>query len=122
LGPALAEQARAGAAPPIDKGVTGVLVDGRPPSVGVKVAPGAKGRLLVVSANDEPGWRASVDGKPAPVVRGWGHQVAVQVPDASSEVRVDRSEIARAFLLLGQAALVLLVVGTALPAWRRREE
>lgn len=122
LGPALSKQARAGAAPPIDKGVTGVLVDGRPPSVGVKVAPGAKGRLLVVSANDEPGWRASVDGKVVPVVRGWGHQVAVPVPDASSEVRVDRSEIARAFLLLGQAALVLLVVGTAVPAWRRREE
>lgn len=122
LGPALSEQARAGAAPPIEKGVTGVLVDGRPPSVGVQVAPGAEGRLLVISANHEPGWRASVDGKDVPVVRGWGHQVAVPVPNSSSEVRVDRSEIARAFLLLGQAAVVLLVVGTAVPGWRRREE
>ncbi|MGH3909973.1 MAG: hypothetical protein ACRDRM_03990 [Pseudonocardiaceae bacterium] len=122
LGPALSEQSRAGAAPPIDKGVTGVLVDGEPPSVAVQVAPGAAGRLLVVSANDEPGWRASVDGREVPVVRGWGHQVAVPVPDASSEVRVDRSEIVRAALLLGQAGVVLLVVGTALPTWRRRED
>ncbi|MFN2495247.1 MAG: hypothetical protein ABR608_04975 [Pseudonocardiaceae bacterium] len=121
LGPALAEQARAGAAPPIKKGVTGVLVDGRPPSVGVQVAPGAEGRLLVISANDEPGWRATVDGREVPVVRGWGHQVAVAVPAASAEVRVDRSELARNALLVGQAALVLLVVVTALPAWRRRE-
>lgn len=122
LGPALSEQARAGAAPPIEKGVTGVLVDGRPPSVGVQVAPGAAGRLLVISANYEPGWRARVDGRTVPVVRGWGHQVAVPVPDVSSEVRVDRSELTRAFLLLGQAAVVLLVVGTAVPGWRRREE
>ncbi|MGH3796146.1 MAG: hypothetical protein ACRDSP_14790 [Pseudonocardiaceae bacterium] len=122
LGPALAEQARSGAAPPIEKGVTGVLVDGRPPLLGVRVAPGAEGRLLVIAANDEPGWRVSVDGKPVPVVRGWGHQVAVPVAAASAEVRVDRSEISRTALLLGEVAVVLLVVGTALPAWRRREE
>jgi hypothetical protein len=122
LGPALAEQARAGAAPPIDKGVTGVLVDGRPPSVAVQVAPGAEGRLLVISASDEPGWHATVDGQEVPVVRGWGHQVAVPVPAVSSEVRVNRSELARNALLVGQAALVLLVAFTALPAWRRRNE
>ena len=121
LGPALSQQARAGAAPPIEKGVTGVLVDGRPPAVAVQVAPGAEGRLLVIAANDEPGWRATVNGTQVPTVRGWGHQVAVPVPAASSEVRVDRSELARAALLLGQAAVVLLVVGTAVPAWRRRE-
>jgi hypothetical protein len=122
LGPALAEQARSGAAPPIEKGVTGVLVDGRPPLLGVRVAPGAEGRLLVIAANDEPGWRVSVDGKPVPVVRGWAHQVSVPVPAGSAEVRVDRPEIARTALLLGEVAVVLLVVGTALPAWRRREE
>lgn len=121
LGPALAQQSRDGAAPPIDKGVTGVLVDGRPPSVAVQVADGAEGRLLVISANDEPGWRATVDGAPAPVVRGWGHQVAVPVPAASSEVRVSRPEIVRAALLLGQVGVVLLVLGTAVPAWGRRE-
>lgn len=121
LGPALAEQARGGAAPPIDKGVTGVAVDGRPPSLAVKVEPGAPDRLLVVAANDEPGWRATIDGAAVPVVRGWGHQVAVLVPATSAEVRVDRSELTRALLLLGQVAMVLLVAGMALPAWRRRE-
>jgi hypothetical protein len=122
LGPALAEQARSGAAPPIEKGVTGVLVDGRPPSLAVQVAPGAEGRLLVVSANDEPGWRAEVDGREVPVVRGWGHQIAVPVPATTAEVRVDRSELARNFLLLGQLAIVLAVVITALPTLRRRED
>ncbi|MGQ0778331.1 MAG: hypothetical protein ACT4NY_28640 [Pseudonocardiales bacterium] len=119
LGPALAEQARGGAAPPIDKDVTGVAVDGRPPSLAVRVEPGAEGRLLVIAANDEPGWRATVDGAAVPVVRGWGHQVAVQVPATAAELRVDRSEFARALLLLGQVAIVLLVVGMAVPTWRR---
>ncbi|MGH3932785.1 MAG: hypothetical protein ACRDTF_22745 [Pseudonocardiaceae bacterium] len=121
LGPALAEQARGGASPPIDKEFIGVLVEGRPPSLAVRVEPGAEGRLLVVAANDEPGWRATVDGATVPVVRGWGHQVAVQVPATAAEVRVDRSEFARALLLLGQVAIVLLIAGMALPAWRRRE-
>ncbi|MGH3917069.1 MAG: glycosyltransferase, partial [Pseudonocardiaceae bacterium] len=118
LGPALAEQARSGAAPPIDKGVTGVLVEGGPPSVAVQVEAGAQDRLLVVAANDEPGWQATIDGAAVPVVRGWGHQVAVLVPATSAEVRVDRSELARALLLLGQAAMVLLIVGMAVPSWR----
>ncbi|MGH3941692.1 MAG: hypothetical protein ACRDTG_24290 [Pseudonocardiaceae bacterium] len=121
LGPALAEQARGGASPPIDKEFTGVLVEGRPPSLAVRVEPGAEGRLLVIAANDEPGWRASVDGATVPVVRSWGHQVAVQVPATAAEVRVDRPELARALLLLGQVAIVLLIAGMAVPAWRRRE-
>src|SRR5262249_46104943 len=104
------------------KGLTGVLVDGRPPSVAVQVAPGAEGRLLVISANDEPGWHATVDGQEVPVVQGWGRQVAVPVPAVSAEVRVNRSELTRNALLVGQAAVVLLVVGAALPARRRRPE
>jgi hypothetical protein len=122
LGPALAKQARTGAAPPIEKGVSGVLVTAKPPSVAVRVAPGAEGRLLVVAANAEPGWRAVVGGSEVPVVRGWGHQVAVPVPGVSTEVRVERSEVARTALLLAQVAVVLLVVGTAIPIGRRRED
>jgi hypothetical protein len=56
------------------------------------------------------------------VVRGWGHQVAVPVPGVSTEVRVERSEVARTALLLAQVAVVLLVVGTAIPIGRRRED
>lgn len=120
LGPALAEQARTGAAPPIELGVSGVLAPADPPQVAVQVAPGAEGRLLVVAANDEPGWQASVDGRSVPVVRGWGHQVAVPVRGTPSEVRVERSDLARTALLLVEGALLLLVVGTALPSRRRR--
>lgn len=118
LGPALAEQARSGAAPPIEPGVSGVLAPAQPPRLAVRVAPGADGRLLVVAANDEPGWQASVDGHPVPVVRGWGHQVAVPVRGNSAEVRVIRSDIPRTALLLVEGALLLLVAGTALPSRR----
>jgi hypothetical protein len=119
LGPALAEQARSGAAPPIEPGVSGVLAPALPPRVAVRVAPGAEGRLLVVAANDEPGWQASVDGRPVPVVRGWGHQVAIPVPGTSAEVRVVRSDVTRTAFLLIEGALLMLVVGTALPSRRR---
>jgi hypothetical protein len=119
LGPALAEQARSGAAPPIEPGVSGVLAPAQPPRVAVRVAPGAEGRLLVVAANDQPGWQASVDGRPVPVVRGWGHQVAIPVPGTSAEVRLVRSDTTRTALLLIEAALFLLVVGTAVPSRRR---
>jgi len=116
LGPALAEQARSGAAPPVEPGVSGVLAPAQPPRVAVRVAPGAEGRLLVVAANDEPGWQASVDGRPVPVVRGWGHQVAIPVQGRPAEVRVARSEVPRTVLVLLQSALLLLVLVTALPS------
>jgi hypothetical protein len=119
LGPALAEQARTGAAPPIEPGVSGVLAPALPPRVAVQVAAGADGRLLVIAANDEPGWQATVNGRPVPVVRGWGHQVAVPVSGKPAEVRVTRSEVGRTALLLIEGALLLVVVGTALPSQRR---
>jgi hypothetical protein len=118
LGPALAVQARIGAAPPIEPGVSGVLAPAAPPRVAVQVAPGAEGRLLVIAANDEPGWRASVNGVGVPVVRGWGHQVAVPVRGSAAEIRVDRSDITRNTLLLAEGAVLLLVAGTALPSRR----
>ena len=122
LGPALAAQARTGASPPTEPGVSGVLAPAAPPRAAVRVAPGAEGRLLVVAANDEPGWRASVNGRGVPVVRGWGHQVAVPVQGNAAEVRVDRSDVTRNALLLGQGAVFLLVAGTAVPSRRRSDQ
>ncbi|MGH3798620.1 MAG: hypothetical protein ACRDTD_00520 [Pseudonocardiaceae bacterium] len=119
LGPALAAQARTGASPPIEPGVSGVLAPAAPPRVAVRVAPGAEGRLLVVAANDEPDWRASVNGRAVPVVRGWGHQVAVPVQGGAAEVRLDRSDGTRNALLLAECAVLLLVAGTAVPSRRR---
>lgn len=121
LGPQLSGQARTGASPPVGAEPTGVPVDAPPPTVRARVAPGSDNRLLVLAANHEPGWRASIDGQPAPVVRAWGHQVAVEVPGGGADVLVDRSAAARTALLLGQAAVVLLVVIAALPSRRRRD-
>ncbi|MGH3874400.1 MAG: hypothetical protein ACRDSR_23350 [Pseudonocardiaceae bacterium] len=119
LGPALAAQARTGASPPIEPGVSGVLAPATSPRVAVRAAPGADGRLLVVAANDEPGWRATVNGRGVAVVRGWGHQVAVPVQGSAAEVRVDRSDRTRNALLLAESAVLLLVAGTAVPSRRR---
>jgi hypothetical protein len=52
-------------------------------------------------------------------VRGWGHQVAIPVRGNSAEVRVNRSDVSRTALLLAEAALLLLIAGTALPSQRR---
>jgi hypothetical protein len=111
-------QARIGAAPPIEPGVSGVLAPAAAPQVAVQVAPGAEGRLLVIAANDEPGWRASVNGRGVPVVRGWGHQVAVPLQGIAAEIRVDRSDVTRNALLLAEGAVFLLVAGAALPSRR----
>ena len=119
LGPALAAQARTGASPPIDPGVSGVLAPAAPPRVAVQVAPGAEARLLVIAANDEPDWRASVNGREVPVTRGWGHQVAVPVQSGAAAVRVDRSDTTRNALLLAEGAVLLVVAGTAVPSRRR---
>ncbi|CAM3025106.1 YfhO family protein [Saccharomonospora xinjiangensis] len=97
-----------------------VAVAAVPPEVGVRVSEGPEGRLLVLSAAYEPGWRATVDGAAAPIVLAWGGQVAVAVPPEQAEVRVwfdgDRHDL----LLLGQLAAVLFTVLTALPSLRRR--
>ncbi len=121
LGPQLSAQARSGASPPVTGAPTGVPVPAGLPTVAARVEPGAEDRLLVLAANYEPGWRATINGDPAPVLRAWGHQVAVEVPGRGAEVRLDRPDVTRTALLLGQAAVVLLVVVTALPARRSRD-
>lgn len=122
LGPALAKEARSGSSPPTDPDTKGVIVDADPPELAAEVAPGADGRLLVLAANDEPGWEAKVNGEDVPTVRAWGHQVAVEVPGQAVEVTIDRSEVTRTVLLVVQAAIVLLALGTAIPSRVHRDD
>ncbi|SFW65861.1 glycosyltransferase family 2 protein [Amycolatopsis australiensis] len=89
------------------------------PDVRVRVSDGPTGRLLVLAAEQEAGWRATVAGKAVPIVPAWGHQVAVSVPPASSEVTVSFPGTERNLLLLLQLAAVLFTLLTAVPARRR---
>ena len=90
------------------------------PDVRVRVSDGPTGRLLVLAAEQEAGWKASVGGKSVPIVPAWGHQVAVSVPPTSSEVTVEYPGTERNLLLLAQLAAVLFTLLTAVPARRRR--
>ncbi len=96
-----------------------VPVDARLPDVRVRVSDGPEGRLLVLAAEQEPGWRASVDGAPVPIVPAWGRQVAVSVPARQSEVVVEYPQTLYSLLLLGQVAAVLFTALTAIPGRRR---
>ncbi|MFJ7212455.1 glycosyltransferase [Amycolatopsis sp. NPDC098790] len=89
------------------------------PDVRVRVSDGPTGRLLVLAAEQEAGWKASVGGKGVPIVPAWGHQVAVSVPPTSSEVTVEFPGTERNLLLLAQLAAVLFTLLTAVPARRR---
>ena len=120
LEPALATAARTGGDPPTAAGSQGITaVPGGPPDVGVRVSGGADGRLLVLAAEDEPGWRVTVDGQPVAVARAYGHLVGVALPGAASEVVVTRSSVLRSLLLLGQGAVLLFTLFVAVPPRRR---
>ncbi|MET0235415.1 MAG: glycosyltransferase [Kibdelosporangium sp.] len=116
LAPELAKQAVTGGTPPTTLGAGGLVpVDARPPDVAVRVSDGSEGRLLVVAAAEEPGWRAEVDGRQVPVVRAWGNLVGVAVPARAADVRIEYSSALRAFLLLIQGAALLFTLLTAIP-------
>jgi GT2 family glycosyltransferase len=119
LAPELAKQAVTGGTPPTALGAGGIVpVDARPPDVAVRVSDGSEGRLLVVAAAEEPGWRAEVNGRQVPVVRAWGNLVGVAVPARAADVRIEYSSTLRAFLLLLQGAALLFTLLTAIPGRR----
>ncbi|MGM1063602.1 glycosyltransferase, partial [Saccharothrix sp. Mg75] len=121
LSPELARRARTGGDPPVELGAPGLApVEAGPPEVGVRVSEGPEGRLLVLAAEEEPGWRATVDGREVATVRAWGHLVGVTLPTTASEVRVEVSTTLREFLLVLQAAAALFTLLTAIPPSRRR--
>ncbi|MFC5140158.1 glycosyltransferase [Actinomycetospora rhizophila] len=121
LEPPISDDAtEARAAPRRPAGLTTVPSD--LPTVAVRVSPGADRRLLVVAAELESGWSASVGGAPAEVVPAWGHLVGVSVPPGGGPVVVDRDETVRLLLLLLQLALVLFTALSALPSRKRLDQ
>jgi GT2 family glycosyltransferase len=119
ISPALAKTAVTGDQPPTTLGAAGISpVDAAPPDVDVRVSEGGLGRLLVLAAEDEDAWQATVDGQPAPIVRAWGHLVAVSAPTNAADVRVYVPSAIRDVLLLVQAAVLLFTALTAIPGRR----
>jgi GT2 family glycosyltransferase len=119
LSPELARRAVTGGEPPSELGTGGIVpVEAAPPSVAVRVSDGPAGRLLVIAAEEEPGWVATVDGQRVPIVRAWNHLVAVSLPTRAAEVRVEQPTALRGVLLLTQAAMVLFIALTAIPSRR----
>ncbi|SER83637.1 glycosyltransferase [Actinokineospora terrae] len=119
LSPDAAHLALTGATPTSDAAVP---VEAAPPQVAVKVSDGAEGRLLVITAEEEPGWEATIDGRPVAVVRAWGSSVAVAIPTRAAEVRIEQPTTLRGLLLLIQAAVVLFALLTAIPARGRGQD
>ncbi|WP_243792176.1 glycosyltransferase [Saccharopolyspora gloriosae] len=117
LGPDLARQARLEGAP--SPQARPLRVPATLPEVAVRLSDGGVGRVLLLAAEHEPGWHAVIDGKEAPLAEAWGHQVAVPMPDAASEVRVGYGDSSRTALLVLQAAAILFTAIGALPSRRR---
>lgn len=90
------------------------------PSFTVRISEGGAGRALVLAAENEPGWYATVNGKRVPLASAWGHQVAVPLPQQAAEVQVGYTELPRTTLLVVQAAVVLFTVIAAIPGRHRR--
>ncbi len=121
----VADRARTGGAPPLDYSVEGdsvVEVRAAPPSLRVEIGPGGERRALVVAAEMEDGWLATVDGRRAQVERAWGHLVAIPLPAEAAEVRLERSSTLRTLLLLVQLAVALFTAITAIPPADRRTQ
>ncbi|MEC3982548.1 glycosyltransferase, partial [Amycolatopsis sp. H20-H5] len=115
ISPELAKQAVTGKGTPgASPGVSAVQAG--LPDVRVRVSDGPQGRLLVLAAEQEAGWQATVNGKAVPTVPAWGHQIAVSVPARQSEVVVEHSGATRSLLLLAQIAAALFTALTAVPA------
>jgi hypothetical protein len=117
ISPELAKQAVTAGRPATTLGAVGIApVRAAPPNVAAHVSDGPPGRLLVLAAEDENGWHATIDGEQALTVRAWGHLVAVPVPLDAADVRVYLPSSVRDALLVAQAAVLLFALLTAIPS------
>jgi hypothetical protein len=119
ISPELAHRAITGGTPPTSRGGRAITpVDSAPPDVGARVSEGSRGRLLVVSAEYEPGWHASVGGKPARLTTAWGHLVSVAVPEGGADIRITDPNTLRSVLLVVEGAALLFTLLAAVPTRR----
>jgi len=88
--------------------------------------PPADSMYLYVAENWFPYWRATVDGRPAPVVRAQGSMMAVRVPPGARTVVLqfhsDSYPTGRTITLITILGVVALIVVTSVMARRRRAE
>ncbi len=104
------------------EGLSGIVVSADVLDGGEVVVDAATDSLLVLSHTWAEGWRASVDGRPVPVLRTNGLVLGIAVPAGHHVVRV---RFMPPGLIPGAAIsllslVVLLGGGPALRSWRRR--
>jgi hypothetical protein len=99
---------------------TATVVAAGPIKARAPVAAGPAGRLLVVADRANPGWRATLDGRPlhATTYHGWSQ--AFRLPASEGTVRLWYDQGHRPALLWLQAGALLLVIVLVLPAARLR--
>ncbi|NYH79418.1 GT2 family glycosyltransferase [Actinopolyspora biskrensis] len=112
LGPAQASNAREGGQPRPQSRPIRVGAD--LPHVTVRFSRGGPGRVLLLAAQRESGWRARIGGEPVGLATGWGEQVAVPLPENAGEVTIGFTGVPRTTLLsLQAAALLFTLIGAA---------
>jgi hypothetical protein len=88
--------------------------------------PSTDSAYLFVSENYFPDWRATVDGKSAPVLRAQVSLMAVPLPPGAQQVVLefhpDAYYLGRSITLVSVLGVILLVVGSAILSRRRRAE
>ncbi|SDK58643.1 Glycosyltransferase, GT2 family [Actinopolyspora mzabensis] len=119
LGPALARNAREDVSPRPRTRPIGIST--RLPHVTIRVSKGGPGRVLLLAAQRESGWRAYIDGSSVGLATGWGEQVAVPLPETGGQVRIGFTAVPRTSLLACQAAAVLFTLIGAFPGRGRRQ-
>ncbi|SFT49590.1 Glycosyltransferase, GT2 family [Actinopolyspora lacussalsi subsp. righensis] len=119
LGPALARNAREDVSPRPRTRPIGIST--RLPHVTIRVSKGGPGRVLLLAAQRESGWRAYIDGSSVGLATGWGEQVAVPLPETGGQVRIGFTAVPRTSLLAFQAAAILFTLIGAFPGRGRRQ-
>jgi len=93
-----------------------LALDSGPEGARVALAAGPEGRLLVLSEAADPGWVASVDGRPLARRTAWGWAQSFALPATGGTLEVHRRSEARHLLLVGQALALLIVAVLAAPS------